>query len=88
MVQNENDEEITLCSALFQAAVLLEAIFPVGSCERTIAVICAQAAIALEESAREIFELKSRLEANENYPRGSADQATADQSPAAALLPR
>lgn len=60
-MERERDVTITLCSALFQASVLLEFAYPIGSNERAIADLCRQASAAIEELESDIFALRKRL---------------------------
>jgi hypothetical protein len=63
------DEKISLSSALFQAAVLLESKYAAGTQEHLVAEICAQASTEFEELECEIESLKQAMAPSDDHPR-------------------
>ena len=85
-IVDEDADAITLCSALFQASILLESAYPIGSEERAIADMCEQASMAIEELERHNFELNKHLETIGNHSTDLVDRAGAGQPLGDALL--
>jgi hypothetical protein len=67
-----SEETIPLSSALFQASCFLEAAYSVGSVERQICDICAQAAEAIEELEAANERLISQMGSTYDRPMRSA----------------
>jgi hypothetical protein len=75
-----NDMSLPLCSALFQASVFLEAAYCIGTQERQIGEICAQAATAVDELERENEQLKRATVTKDESPMHLVDQELRDSA--------
>ena len=86
----EGDDQITISSALFQAAVWLENAYPAGSKERMIADICWQAHEIIEDyevGTAALTALPGRSQPKRSGDRGRAAKGSRAPRPIAQRLP-